>query len=978
MLSQYSPLDVTCNLDIPQSDPYYEVMPWGKKLSVALCVGLLGLVTFLGGPADAQNSEAIKPFVLVIFDVSGSMGAATGQGSSSCGAADTRIDHAKCAIQQVVDAHSDIQFGMGRFRTTPDGASDCFLCEQNTAIDCVDCNEGNGSNCSAAMSSADRFQLLVPFVEDANDSIKEWVNFNCGASGCSLDPADSPEMRVPFGNSFTPLGGALRGARRFFQGNDTNINSNAVDNLDSIYGAGIDDPIGTDPLRDDFIAVGQQCRPYIVVLLTDGEETCEQFNATGGTVDVASDLLVTPFGGNNYRIETKPIGFGLSPGNAQIEAMARAGGNPGDGAIGDGNAAATGSHEGLYANTEQELINAFNQIISDSILVEICDGEDNDCDGQVDEGFQLFCDVDGGNPAQDLCDDPGDDCDGNDDNCTLGTADEIVNACGLCGPPPVEVCNLSDDDCDGIVDENGDGIEGSLCNGCIPVGQEICNNDDEDCDGNIDEGITQPCGTDVGECTAGVETCVAGDFINCTAIDGTNETCDGLDNDCNGVVDGFVEQCAEIPGNVDPFDGVCQPGFSVCEVPAIPGMGNSFGPCQGEIGPSDESCDLLDNDCDADVDEETGGADCSSTCGVGTTECVAGVLECNNGGMMGTDEICNGLDDDCDNVIDENVPDPIPNTCDEGGTLCLPGVLQCIGGDFVCTGGTAPGIEVCDCLDNDCDDAVDEEPPALCPTGSSCTDCQCAFPCQAGEFPCPQGFLCSADNFCLVDPCFNVDCTPTGEGNATTCVAGDCVEVCTVTSCSPGTACRPSDGTCQFDDCRGFPELCGDDEFCVIDQCVTDACTGVVCPGDDEYCLDGACVASCADVNCPDGQSCRLGVCEATPCGGACESGQVCSSDGVCQNNPCTAPCLEGQICNPADGECVQDPCLGVECPNDGVCDFGTCFDPSHGDAGPPVDNQYVSPGGGGGCSTGGGTGALSGLLLMLLLAWSRKREEGL
>mgnify|MGYP000035120966 FL=1 len=153
-------------------------MPGGKKLSVALCVGLLGLVTFLGGPADAQNSEAIKPFVLVIFDVSGSMGASTGQGSSSCGAADTRIDHAKCAIQQVVDAHSDIQFGMGRFRTTPNGASDCFLCEQNTAIDCSACNEGNSSNCSAAMSSADRFQLLVPFVEDANDSIKEWVNFN--------------------------------------------------------------------------------------------------------------------------------------------------------------------------------------------------------------------------------------------------------------------------------------------------------------------------------------------------------------------------------------------------------------------------------------------------------------------------------------------------------------------------------------------------------------------------------------------------------------------------------------------------------------------------------------------------------------------------------------------------------------------------------------------------------------------------------
>jgi len=931
----------------------------------------LGLVIFSPGQARAQDGSAIKPFVLVVFDVSGSMTASTGQGTSSCGGGDTRIDHAKCAIQQVVDAHADIQFGMGRFRTTPTTGDSCFLCEQDTAIDCNSCDTGNGNNCSATMSSPDRFQLLVPFVPTANNAMKEWTNFNCGAAGCSLDPADSPELRIPFGSSFTPIGGALRGARRFFQGNDTNITNNAVDNLDSIYGTGIDDPIGTDPLKDTFIAPGQQCRPYIVILLTDGAETCEQFSATGGTVDSASDLLTTPFGGNNYRIETKPIGFGLTPGNTQIESLARAGGNPGDGA--------GGANEGLYANSEQELINAFNQIISDSILVEICDGVDNDCDGNVDEGFQLFCDVDGGNPTANLCVDPGDDCDGNDDNCALGTTDEIVNACGLCGPPPVEVCNLSDDDCDGIVDEDGiGGGPGSICNGCVPVGQEICNNADEDCDGNIDEGITQACGTDVGVCTAGTETCVAGAFLGCTATGGTAEICDGLDNDCNGVVDGFVEQCNDIVGNTPPFDGVCQPGFRVCESPAVAGMGNSFGPCQGEIGPSNESCDLLDNDCDTNIDESTGGADCSSVCGIGTTECVAGALVCNNGGNTGMSEICNGLDDDCDGVVDEQVPDPVPNTCDEGGTLCVPGVLQCIGGDFVCTGGEAPGIEVCDCLDNDCDDNVDEEPPGLCPTGSSCTDCQCAFPCQDGEFPCPTGFLCSPENFCLVDPCANVDCAPNANGDVTTCVDGTCVDTCSVTTCTSGTACRPSDGTCQFDDCRGFPELCNANQFCLIDECVSDPCAGVDCPGDAQYCLGGECVDSCDGVTCPDGQGCLLGNCEALPCGGNCEAGKVCSSDGVCVDNPCTAPCLVGQACDPSTGDCVQDPCLGVDCPGDGVCDFGTCRSPSFGDAGPPVDHQFVNGGGGGGCSTGGSSGPLGGLLLLLLFAWLRKREENL
>jgi hypothetical protein len=80
------------------------------------------------------------------------------------------------------------------------------------------------------------------------------------------------------------------------------------------------------------------------------------------------------------------------------------------------------------------------------------------------------------------------------------------------------------------------GLPGLVCS-CVAQ-QETCNGVDDDCDGAIDEGVTQNCGTDVGECEFGTQECHGGQWGECTGGKGPSlEHCDELDNDCDGSTD---------------------------------------------------------------------------------------------------------------------------------------------------------------------------------------------------------------------------------------------------------------------------------------------------------------------------------------------------------------------------------------------------------------------------------------------------------
>jgi len=224
---------------------------------------------------------------------------------------------------------------------------------------------------------------------------------------------------------------------------------------------------------------------------------------------------------------------------------------------------------------------------------------------------------------------------------------------------------------------------------------ETCDGVDNDCNGDVDDAIAplaSTCG--VGACAAtGQKTCVGGQFVDsCQPGTPISEVCDGLDNNCNGQPD-------EGLGTSSCGVGACQRTVQNC-------LGAGTQVCTPGA-PTAEICDGLDNDCTGQTDDGLG----SSSCGVGACQrtvqnCVGGATQTCIAGVPSV-ETCDLADNNCNGIVDEGIA-PVATSCGIGACAAS-GQGTCVGGQLVDTcHASSPMSEVCDAIDNNCNGFVDD------------------------------------------------------------------------------------------------------------------------------------------------------------------------------------------------------------------------------------------------------------------------------
>ncbi|MBN1386570.1 putative metal-binding motif-containing protein, partial [Candidatus Woesearchaeota archaeon] len=585
---------------------------------------------------------------------------------------------------------------------------------------------------------------------------------------------------------------------------------------------------------------------------------------------------------------------------------------------------------------------------------------DKDSDGYPAPPFGTDCNDNDPNINPGMPEIPGN---GIDDDCNASTGDYDVDGDGYegcypyyCGddcddnnasinPGAAEICDNVDNDCDGVIDnitqstnELGECIintETCIAGNWTPnneysITDEICNNLDDDCDGTIDM-ITQDCSVQhLGICALGTELCTEGSWDGCPIPE--EELCndDGLDEDCDGNIN-EPEICSCLNGQTQPCPfqyGVCVGAFETCTEGQWPGCtADNYGP-DYEAG-TELTCDGLDNDCDVAIDEnitnQTGSTDVGE-CSFGLDVCIAGNWTVNITPIYPENEICDGLDNDCNNLTDDDL---VPELCLLQDGVCAGSTKVCGGelGWLDCTADNyGPDYEAgtetsCDSLDNDCDGTVD----------MMIQECSLNYQgiCAEGNETCTLGlwFGCPAPQTEICDGTLDEDCDGTiDEPNATNCLEyyydGDSdtwgLGLDNRCLCAPED---PYDST-QFEDC--------DDANPEVNPDATETCNGI--DDDCDTLVDEENATGCL-VYYYDGDNDTWGLeldnkCLCTP-----QDQYTSNQTQDCDDTDASINPEATEICDGVDNDCdfmtdnITQPCSL----QDGVCTgaFETCTDGS-------------------------------------------------
>jgi len=244
--------------------------------------------------------------------------------------------------------------------------------------------------------------------------------------------------------------------------------------------------------------------------------------------------------------------------------------------------------------------------------LEICDGKDNDCDGVVDQDFNLQTDARHCGDCDQACSFPHAVAVCSNGQCHIGSCLEgwvdadhdASNGCEYaCMPDGPEVCDGKDNDCNGLIDANDPGLVYPVVNFCRQIGE--C--------GKGPGGSAQfP-----GDATFPVCTTPSGasrpswicNYPATVQLAGPNQPvaqeswCDGLDNDCNGSADEFASSVLGTPCSDNVGLGECRRvGTMKCQADKTLAPACDLSASVAAT-PTDEICDGKDNDCDGLVDE---------------------------------------------------------------------------------------------------------------------------------------------------------------------------------------------------------------------------------------------------------------------------------------------------------------------------------------------------------------------------------------